>query len=199
MLLRYHPQPIYIYNTILVIYINPWYQAFSASLRMELKSWDIPVITANPSFHKTPMVEGGANTLIRCWDKLDEDVKAQYGDSYIQSACTAYLELTQGNTWNSMNVTHELARAISAKHPQARYLIGLDARCGHVVLRALPSWLSEGILAKVQFKIPPPAVLKNGQWVVYVPSSSSHVHLPAVAVVCCPGFGFLGCVVLLLC
>jgi hypothetical protein len=126
-----------------------------------MKSWGIPVVTANPSFHRTPMVEGGANTVVRCWTQLDEKVKAQYGDSYVESACEAYLNLTRSNTWDSMNVTRDIASAVSAYHPQARYLIGLDARCVHTLLRVFPSWLTEGILAKGQFKIPPPQVLKN--------------------------------------
>jgi len=46
---------------------------------MELKAWGIHVTTANPSFHRTPLLVKGSGAIGRTWARTDEKVKAQYG------------------------------------------------------------------------------------------------------------------------
>jgi len=46
---------------------------------MELKAWGIHVTTANPSFHRTPILTKGEGAIGRTWAGTDERVKAQYG------------------------------------------------------------------------------------------------------------------------
>ena len=55
-------------------------EAFSNILRHELKSFDISVVTMNPSFHKTPMADQIVSNFEQKYNNLDDDLKKQYGD-----------------------------------------------------------------------------------------------------------------------
>jgi len=54
-------------------------EAFSMSLRSELVPFGIPVVTVNPSFHKTPLVEPIGSELDKVWKGLSPELKAEYG------------------------------------------------------------------------------------------------------------------------
>jgi len=54
-------------------------ERFSSCLRMEMQSFDLPVITVNPSVHGTTMLDTSKPHFQAKWDKLTDEVRNQYG------------------------------------------------------------------------------------------------------------------------
>jgi len=54
-------------------------EAFTSCLRMELKSFDIDVVTVNPSVHETPMNDGLGKQISGIWENLSSELKEEYG------------------------------------------------------------------------------------------------------------------------
>ena len=79
-------------------------QAFTAALRMELVDWGIKVVTANPSFHKTPLLETGGATLGRCWDRQAPATKEEYGEAYFSHVQAKSTDLMAAHCWDPVNV-----------------------------------------------------------------------------------------------
>jgi len=137
-------------------------EAFTASLRMELKSWGIHVVTLNPSCHKTPIATGAADTMIRCWRNAGPEIQNQYGEPYVETMCAKSLDMVDKATWDPMNVVIQMEQAISLYQPRSQYLIGLDARCGIPLLRWLPTWFSEMLTGfSMTFFLPTPVKLSS--------------------------------------
>jgi NAD(P)-dependent dehydrogenase (short-subunit alcohol dehydrogenase family) len=135
-------------------------EAFTSSLRMEMKSWGIPVVTMNPSFHKTPIVAGGVSNTVKAWKLVDPDTQAQYGEAYVNGMIkqTGLVDLV---LWNPMNVVYALEDAVSKVRPQSQYLVGCDAKTVFPVYRMMPTWLSEFLVGLgVRFAIPKPAAMQ---------------------------------------
>lgn len=55
-------------------------EAFSSSLRLELKPFGVTVVTINPSCHKTPLAEGVPSALDTVWANLPEARRREYGN-----------------------------------------------------------------------------------------------------------------------
>ena len=55
-------------------------QNFSTCLRAELKSFDIPVVTINPSVHGTTMMDYSKKHFEAKWYNLSEKVRREYGE-----------------------------------------------------------------------------------------------------------------------
>jgi NAD(P)-dependent dehydrogenase (short-subunit alcohol dehydrogenase family) len=137
-------------------------EAWSACLRMELKAWGIHVSTANPSFHRTPLLAKGAGAIGRTWAKTGEPTKAQYGEAYFEMASTLSPELMYRHCWDPSNVVNDLAYAVQVAKPRPQLLVGLDAKCVIPLVRMLPSWLNERMTTTLGFwKMPTVAALKK--------------------------------------
>ncbi len=120
-------------------------EAFSGALRMELMSWGVKVVTANPSFHRTPLVLGGASTVVRCWNGVDKATQAEYGEEYAEAVVAKATTMMSSMSWESSNVTRSLQDAVSLYRPRSQLLVGSDARTVMPLLRQLPSWVAEGL------------------------------------------------------
>mmetsp|Transcript_16364 Transcript_16364/g.27906 ORF Transcript_16364/g.27906 Transcript_16364/m.27906 type:complete len:299 (+) Transcript_16364:98-994(+) len=138
-------------------------EAFTACLRMELKSWDIKVSTCNPTFHTTPMVETGHASLDRTWRALDETTKDEYGEAYHSYVSKHSFEMMHRHCWDARHVVDTLRNAVALPRPRSQYLVGLDARFVMPLVRQLPSWMTEGLISLSAFQFIPPiaAATKN--------------------------------------
>jgi NAD(P)-dependent dehydrogenase (short-subunit alcohol dehydrogenase family) len=117
-------------------------EAFTASLRMELKAWGIPVVTLNPSTHRTPLVGGLVATMMKCWKDTDESMKDMYGEAWLGVAIKTVDHMDRA-TWDPMNVVRRMENGVSLYNPQSQYLVGLDALCIIPIMTMIPSWLME--------------------------------------------------------
>ena len=55
-------------------------EALSSCLRSELQSWNVQVVTVNPSFHETPLTLGMRQTIINMWENVPASVRDEYGE-----------------------------------------------------------------------------------------------------------------------
>jgi 3-hydroxybutyrate dehydrogenase len=55
-------------------------EAFTDSLRLEMKMFGVQVVAVNPSFHKTPLVQNVKQRLTKdLWESLSPDLQKEYG------------------------------------------------------------------------------------------------------------------------
>lgn len=113
-------------------------EGFSNALRLELRDFGIKVITMNPSFHETPLTMDMTGEAQRCYDNLPQDMKARYGQDYLENNILHLLQLPKSVVWRPSNVERDLCRAIDLIHPATRYVTGTDARFGLLLQRVLP-------------------------------------------------------------
>lgn len=55
-------------------------EAFSACLRHEMQGWGVKVVSVNPSFHGTPLVNGMEASAIKLCNTLSGEQKEEYGE-----------------------------------------------------------------------------------------------------------------------
>lgn len=55
-------------------------QAFTAGLRLELKSFDIQVSAVCPSYHATPILDGLGDKITMFWEGLPQEKRDIYGE-----------------------------------------------------------------------------------------------------------------------
>eukprot|EP00966_Prymnesium_polylepis_P207504 4806754-Prymnesium_polylepis.1 len=121
--------------------------AFAACIRMELShQWGIHVCTALPSFHKTPLIDGGVPTLVRLWGALPAAIKALYGEPCATSCFRAADEMMTGCAWDPERVTEALKRVVTrTEPPPCELVVGGDALFGLQAMRHLPPPVYEAI------------------------------------------------------
>ena len=68
-------------------------EAFTSCLRMELKLFNVPVVSVNPGWHNTPLANSTAQLVTNVWSRLDPEMKEEYGEGmcYVCSLRTTYL------------------------------------------------------------------------------------------------------------
>eukprot|EP00322_Chrysochromulina_rotalis_P019369 CAMPEP_0115844820 /NCGR_PEP_ID=MMETSP0287-20121206/9024_1 /TAXON_ID=412157 /ORGANISM="Chrysochromulina rotalis, Strain UIO044" /LENGTH=375 /DNA_ID=CAMNT_0003298555 /DNA_START=29 /DNA_END=1156 /DNA_ORIENTATION=- len=121
---------------------------FAASLRMEISAlWKIHVCTALPSFHRTPLTEGGVGSITKLWGAVPQETRALYGEACARSAFQVADEMMSDWAWEPARVTEALARAVTqVQPPPCELTIGSDARFGLNVMRHLPPRIYEALI-----------------------------------------------------
>jgi len=124
-------------------------ESFSTCLRYELKDFNIAVLTVNPSFHATPMVAGISSAMSRIYGSLAKDRPAlftEYGIDYIDETRKLSIRASQAGEWSAKNVTRILARGVFNSQG-GQEMVGLDAKFGGALMRHMPVWLSDIVIA----------------------------------------------------
>ncbi|XP_057707768.1 retinol dehydrogenase 1 [Corythoichthys intestinalis] len=125
-------------------------EAFSDSLRRDMKHFGIKVSIIEPGFFKTnvtrlDLIEAD---LKRLWTRLPQQVRKSYGDSYLND----YLK-AQAFSMNLLcsphisTVTNCMEHALIARYPRTRYSAGWDAKLVWIPLSYLPSFVSDLVIS----------------------------------------------------
>ncbi|XP_063281210.1 retinol dehydrogenase 7-like [Prinia subflava] len=124
-------------------------EAFSDSLRLEMRRFGVKVCVIEPGYFKTMItnVESLEKNFYSCWEKLPEEIKTSYGESYLKQF-VVMLKLLQ-KTYNSdlSLVTNCMEHALTSVHPRSRYSAGWDAKLLYLPVSYLPSALSDALFA----------------------------------------------------
>ena len=122
-------------------------EGVSHALRVELSPWGIQVVLIEPGPTVTPV-----------WDKpltfwgssrvegMPTDARENYADA-MEAMLDAVERMVQGAAAPS-SVARAVRRALIARRPRTRYVVGRDAHIGDWVLRRLPDRLRDAALRR---------------------------------------------------
>ena len=124
---------------------------FTNTLRLEVKPFDIDVITVCPGITRTPFLNHGVEQMRRAWKDAPDEIKEAYGEEYaLWWANTMQL----GINWlahDPSDAVECLLDATTSAWPKTRYFCGLDAR---VIARPIvnsPDFIWDGLLGTLLF------------------------------------------------
>jgi NAD(P)-dependent dehydrogenase (short-subunit alcohol dehydrogenase family) len=121
--------------------------AFNDSLRLELKPYGIRVVLVEPASIYTPAVEktlGSADEAVRA---LPPDGGDRYGSTLRAFIKRAHAREVRGSPPEV--VAEVVLRALTARRPKPRYIVGKDAR----PLTLLPRLLPIGLLDRLELRV----------------------------------------------
>ncbi|HVS67869.1 MAG TPA: SDR family oxidoreductase [Mycobacteriales bacterium] len=116
------------------------------SLRMELAPQGVQAILVEPGAIDTPLWEKGTGEAQERLDKLPEDLRARY-QRYFNGALKA-AEMSSKAAIPPDRVAKVIEKALTARRPRGRYLVGPDARIQAMIAKG-PASVVDGILGLV--------------------------------------------------
>ncbi len=131
-------------------YIGPYcaskfaLEAFSNSLRMELKPWNIPVSVIEPGTIATEIIQRSIDDAEECISNLPRHASAMYESCFNKARKAADRIASAAIPVES--VAKVVAKVLAAKKPKLRYTVGLDSRALSIMARLLPDWILDKII-----------------------------------------------------
>uniref|UniRef100_A0A8C5UIK8 RDH16 dehydrogenase n=1 Tax=Malurus cyaneus samueli TaxID=2593467 RepID=A0A8C5UIK8_9PASS len=115
-------------------------EAFSDSLRLEMRNFGVKVSVIEPGYFKTMItnMENLEKNFLSVWEKLPEEIKTSYGENYLKQ-CDYNSDLSL--------VTNCMEHALTSVHPRVRYSAGWDAKLLYIPLSYLPSAFSDALFS----------------------------------------------------
>ncbi|XP_039944402.1 retinol dehydrogenase 16-like [Hirundo rustica] len=124
-------------------------EAFSDSLRLEMRNFGVKVCVIEPGYFKTMItnVENLERNFHSSWKKLPEEIKASYGEGYLRQFVAMLKTMQKTYNSNLSLVTNCMEHALTSLHPRSRYSAGWDAKLLYLPISYLPSALSDALFA----------------------------------------------------
>jgi NAD(P)-dependent dehydrogenase (short-subunit alcohol dehydrogenase family) len=119
-------------------------EAFTDSLRIELRPWKIPVSIVEASFIATPLWDKTNATADDILKRFPEQAHQLYGSAFSRVKKT-YLKVGRYATCVA-SVTNLVVRIASVKKPKARYVVGRGARLQTRVFAHLPQRMRDFLI-----------------------------------------------------
>ncbi|XP_030602654.1 retinol dehydrogenase 16-like [Archocentrus centrarchus] len=119
-------------------------EAFSDSIRINMAPFGVKVLCIEPGFFKTQMTssEVVCNNIKMVWEKLPQEVRADYGSEYLQKALALLTDkIAKLGDADLMKVA-----ATAAVRPRTHYSPGWDAKLFRLPLSYMPNCVSDYIL-----------------------------------------------------
>lgn len=131
-------------------YIGPYcaskfaLEAFSNSLRMELKPWNMPVSVIEPGTIATEIIQRSIADAEECIRNLPKHANDMY-ESCFNKARQASDRIASAAI-PVESVARIVAKALADKKPRTRYTVGIDARALAILARLLPDWMLDKVI-----------------------------------------------------
>ncbi|XP_029348795.1 dehydrogenase/reductase SDR family member 9 [Echeneis naucrates] len=130
-------------------------EAFNDSLRLTMAPFGVKVACIEPGFFKTNLTNAGMlkNGLKKQWDRLPQDVKDDYGPTFLDiglEQLDAKLQILADG--DLMKVVGCMEHAVSAVHPRTRYSVGWDAKLIWLPLSYMPTCITDTLFLKTSPK-----------------------------------------------
>ncbi|XP_018424114.1 PREDICTED: retinol dehydrogenase 7-like [Nanorana parkeri] len=126
-------------------------EAFSDSLRRELRPFGLKVSIIEPGYFKTGLndMQYMKNILKNIWTNLHPEIQYSYGQKYFEHYVSD-MEKTFLSLCNTdlTPVTDCIEHALTAVHPKTRYSTGWDAKLFFIPLSYIPTLLSDYLLTQ---------------------------------------------------
>lgn len=126
-------------------YVTSKYAAegLTAVLREELKLYNVAMVSVNPSFHETPLVELALDDFSSQWTGMSKELREDYGKDYFEVFSNNFIAATRRTRWEANVVVRELVDCVRRPVPRPQVIVGSDAKFSGMVLRMLPVWLTD--------------------------------------------------------
>jgi NAD(P)-dependent dehydrogenase (short-subunit alcohol dehydrogenase family) len=122
-------------------------EAISDSLRRELYTHGVDVIVIEPGGVKTPIWRKGDELASELIDAMPPEAGSLYG-SQIAALRKETTKIATETGIEPRGVAEAIGRALTAKRPRARYLVGRDAQTRAPVAALLPDRVLDRIVAR---------------------------------------------------
>jgi NAD(P)-dependent dehydrogenase (short-subunit alcohol dehydrogenase family) len=122
-------------------------EAISDSLRRELYGQGMEVILIEPGGVKTPIWNKSNEMADQIQQQMPPDAERIYG-KLIEGVRKATIEIAQEKGIEAREVAEVIGRAMTAKRPRTRYLVGTDAKIRGPMAKILPDRLMDRAVAK---------------------------------------------------
>lgn len=132
--------------------------AFTDSLRLEMKMFDVDVVSVNPSFHATPLADPKRlerEIREQTWDPLLQSKKDEYGNEFLESYINYLAQTVSSGTWDMKVVVDTVVDHCCCVHSDSssgQIMIGMDTKFILSPLRMLPQsirhWIVQALLPK---------------------------------------------------
>ncbi len=119
-------------------------EALSDALRMELRRWHIGVSVIQPGAVQTPIWATSTTRALAIAQAMPPRAKELYGGIFRMMAERAGEPPKRAIP--PLRVARTIARALTARRPKTRYLVGNDARLGALLVALLPDRVRDRIL-----------------------------------------------------
>jgi NAD(P)-dependent dehydrogenase (short-subunit alcohol dehydrogenase family) len=112
-------------------------EAISDSLRRELRRFGVEVVVVEPGGVKTPIWDKGNEAAGRLLESVPEEATELYGD--LADALRAESrKIAEERGLPPEAVAETVGRALTARRPKTRYLVGRDAKVRAAIAKRLP-------------------------------------------------------------
>ncbi len=122
-------------------------EALSDSLRMEVRRWGIRVSVIQPGAVDTPIWDKGTQVANEYERNLPERAHELYGDAI--RAIRKVSQQSHSRAVSPDKVVKAVLRALTARSPRTRYLVGMDARIQAFMRKILPDKLLDAVLLRM--------------------------------------------------
>ena len=119
-------------------------EAMSDALRMELRRWNIPVVVIEPGAIETPIWQTSQRRAARISGELGSAARDSYGG--VLRAFETGSGRPPKHAIPPQRVARVIERALSARRPRTRYLVGLDAHLAALAKAVLPDRLIDRLI-----------------------------------------------------
>ena len=126
-------------------------EAISDCLRVELRPWGIETIAIEPGSVATEIWESGQDNARKMMEGMPPEAQELYGEA-IEATAKASAD-TGARGIPPEDAAAAIERALTAKRPKARYLVGRDAQMMAGASRALPAKVYDRLVART-LKLP---------------------------------------------
>ncbi|NXO05205.1 RDH16 dehydrogenase, partial [Rhinopomastus cyanomelas] len=123
-------------------------EAFSDSLRCEMRNFGVKVILIEPGYFRTAITssENLKNQFISMWERLPEELKLLYGDNFLKDILLELKKMQNSCNSNLSLVTDCMEHALTCCYPRTRYSAGWDAKLLYLPLSYLPSAFTDRLI-----------------------------------------------------
>jgi NAD(P)-dependent dehydrogenase (short-subunit alcohol dehydrogenase family) len=122
-------------------------EGISDSLRRELRGQGVDVIVIEPGGVKTPIWGKSNEAASELEEQMPPEAEQLYG-RMIEAIRRATLEIAQEKGIEPREVAEAIGRALTAKRPRTRYLVGSDAKIRAAMARVMPDRLLDRAVAR---------------------------------------------------
>jgi NAD(P)-dependent dehydrogenase (short-subunit alcohol dehydrogenase family) len=123
-------------------------EAMSDSLRRELNGQGVDVVVIEPGGVKTPIWRKGEERASELTADMPPEAERLYGDM-VQALRKQTRKIATETGIDAREVAEVIGRALTAKRPRARYLVGRDAKLRAPADKVLPARVMDRLVARV--------------------------------------------------